>query len=840
MRTPLTVASSERSRIVLVTGLITAPIVLVLAVAIRGWSAAQLPAAIVTALAIAILDWFPIYLNPAGELRLTTVIAIPTLVLFGWPTAVLGTAAGIILGIFHRSLRDVLVYGTERLAGLTAAAAVATAPSFPGPHNPTAQIIVATLAYTITRILVVSARMHAEEAIAWPRAVRFLVSATGLHLGIFAGVGALAVWVVGLDPSANARLLVPVLAAAVTLQIYLPRILRGQEQRRVLAAVSVLAAAVDAKDPYTADHSAEVADLSQRIARILNLDEPEVHQVYLAGLLHDVGKTVVPASVLLKPGKLTDDEWHVMRTHVEAGVRIVESIGGLSGVAPIVAASHEQMDGRGYPNGLRAKDIPLGSRINLVVDAYNALTTNRPYRAARSSEAAIRELERNAGTQFDPQVIEALQVALRRRRAPAPAQPRRAPEWSLLFRQPAFALLWSGQLVSFVGDEVFFIALTLWIFQLTGSATILAAALVMATVGQGLLGLFAGALADRMDRRGLMITADLGRAVLVAVLPFVILKSIPSGFVLLVVLNVGTVFFRSAVYALIPSVVPKDELPTGNALLQTTERIAEIIGGPLGSALVLAFGYHTVFLLDAGTFVFSGICVALMPVAWRAGLGTRPPALIFTEIGDGLRYIWRTPLHRVLALLIFPGYLTLGFTALRAPMIIRTAGLPVMAYGIINSAIGVGKLVSAITLTATGRRWTNVPFVFAMFLLTAVAIVLFGSTSFYPALIASAFLFGVGNIATNISNATISMANTPLEILGRVMASRQVFIATTTLIGTLVFGRIADLAGPPDAVVLLGALSGIGVIGVWLFFGSRYSKLVPHKLPKSATQQSRV
>src|SRR4029077_1246140 len=104
-----------------------------------------------------------------------------------------------------------------------------------------------------------------------------------------------------------------------------------------------------------------------RIARILNFDEPDVHQIYLAGLLHDVGKTGVPAPVLLKPGKLTDEEWQVMRSHVEAGVRIVESIGGLSGVAPIVEASHEQINGRGYPKGLQGDDIPFGSRINLVV-----------------------------------------------------------------------------------------------------------------------------------------------------------------------------------------------------------------------------------------------------------------------------------------------------------------------------------------------------------------------------------------------------------------------------------------------------------------------------------------
>jgi hypothetical protein len=308
MRPALPVASSERSRIVFVTGILVVPVVLVLLIAARNWTATLSGPVAVTALTIAVLDWFPIYLNPAGELRLTTVIAIPTLVLFGWPAALLGTAVGVALGLLHRSPRDVLVYGTERMAGLIAAAAFLTAVPFSVIHNEVAQIVIAALAYTIARSLIVSARMHEEEAIAWQRAVRFLVSATVLHLGIFAAVGAVAVWILKNDPSMVARLLVPVLAAGVTLQLYLPRILRGQEQRRVLAAVSVLAAAVDAKDPYTADHSAEVAELSRRIARILNFDEPEVHQIYLAGLLHDVGKTVVPASILLKPGKLTEEE----------------------------------------------------------------------------------------------------------------------------------------------------------------------------------------------------------------------------------------------------------------------------------------------------------------------------------------------------------------------------------------------------------------------------------------------------------------------------------------------------------------------------------------------------
>ena len=837
MKSQLALVPSPPPRVAFVTGLLAVEVLVVLLLAIRSWTIAEAPVVLITALTVAVLDFFPIYLDPAGDLRLTLVIMIPTIVLFGWPSALLGAAIGMTAGLLHQRPRDVFVRGTERLMSLIGAAAFATAPRAPGPSGDIGAAILAALGYVSVRTLVVSSRMHSEEAISWLRAFRFLVSATFFHFGVFAAVSAVTVWLATNDASATGRLLVPMLAAAVTLQLYLPRILRGQEQRRVLAAVSVLAAAVDAKDPYTAGHSAEVAELSRLIARILNLDEPEVHRIYFAGLLHDVGKMVVPSEILLKPGKLTDDEWQIMRSHVEAGVRIVETIGGLAGVAAIVAASHEQIDGRGYPLGLQGDDIPLGSRINLVVDAYDALTTNRPYRAARSSAAAVEELEKHAGTQFDPRVIGALRVALGLRRSlqtPKPPSPGRMAALLhplALLRHPAYGLLWIGQLVSFLGDEIFTIALTAWVLELTHSATMVALTFVMATIGQGLLGFLAGAFADRTDRRAVMIIADVSRAALIAILPFLILRSVPVGFGLLVLINVGTVFFKSAVYALMPWVVPTDDLPTGNALLVSTERIAEIIGGPLGGVLVVVLGYHQVFYLDAGTFLFSGACVALMPIAGRVGLGTGQPKRILTDIGDGLRYIWHIPLHRLLTLLIFPGYLTLAFSALRAPMIIQTAGLPVIAYGVITGAIGVGKLLSVIALTFSGKRWTTVTFTVTMFLVTALAIVLFGSSLNYQTLIMAAFLFGLGNIATNIVNATISMANTPSYILGRLMASRQVFIAATTLVGTLVFGRLADVAGPQNAIVLLGTVSGIGIFVVWILGGRKTGQETPVAAP---------
>jgi putative nucleotidyltransferase with HDIG domain len=786
----------------------------------------------VTAVGMAILERFPVYLYPTGELPLAPVLFISTLVLFGSPVALLGACLGLATGLLTRPVRSVLLEAGVFLPSLAAASvAWAMVPSHASTPD-VVEVAVAGLGYYVTRTLIVSAYLQSEPGMTWPRALRYLLAATGPHVLVFVIVAAISVWIVGSTPSVTQRLFVPVLAAIVTLQLYLPRILRGQEQRRVSAAVSVLAAAVDLKDPYTANHSHEVASLCRRVARELGLNESAAHSIYLAGLLHDTGKIVVPHEILSKPGKLSRREVKLMQEHVPAGVQIVQSIGGLVDVARVVAASHEHMDGSGYPAGTRGEQIPLGSRIIGVVDAYHAMVTDRPYRQARSPQEALDELESREGTQFDPVVVQALRAALRAdahdtRRLPEPA-------WVELLRRPAFALLWGGELVSFLGDQILFIALSLWVYELTGSAAALAVTLVAATAGQGLLGFLAGALADRLDRRAVIIVTDLGRALLVAAVPLVLPRSLTLGLTLLIVLSVGTVFFRAAIYALIPSVVPRNELATANALLQTTERIAEVIGGLLGSAIVLAVGYRMAFYLDALSFLVSAACVGAMPVIWKAGLGSSRDQRILGDIADGLRFIYRTPLHRGLALLIFPGYLTLAFSALQTPMAMKTAGLSVLAYGMINSAVGAGKLVSAAVLAASGTRWATMQFCVLTFLLTAVATAAFGATTAYPVLLAAAFMFGLGNVATNIANATMSMVHTPSALLGRVMASRQVFIAVTKIVATLAFGWVADRAGASLALVTLGLVSGAGVAAVWSSLTKQRPRALPDSVPDTA------
>ncbi|MEE2903612.1 MAG: HD domain-containing phosphohydrolase [Myxococcota bacterium] len=171
--------------------------------------------------------------------------------------------------------------------------------------------------------------------------------------------------------------------------------------------LEALVTALDARECETGHHSQRVVKYSLAIGQKLGLSTEELEQLARGALLHDIGKIGVPDSILLKPGPLTDDEWVEMKKHPEIGARILSDIEFLQDASEIVMTHQEQWNGDGYPAGLTGEDIPLGSRIFAVADALDAIVSDRPYRKGRSLSYAREEIERYAGRQFDPQVVQA-------------------------------------------------------------------------------------------------------------------------------------------------------------------------------------------------------------------------------------------------------------------------------------------------------------------------------------------------------------------------------------------------------------------------------------------------
>jgi len=179
--------------------------------------------------------------------------------------------------------------------------------------------------------------------------------------------------------------------------------------------VSALSQAIDAKDGFTRGHADRVSRIAGAIARELGLPEKQIEQIELAGLLHDIGKIGVEDRILMKPARLESDEQELMRRHPIYGASILEPSAALRPLVPIVLHHHENFDGSGYPEGLKGEEIPIGSRVLIVADAYEAMTSNRIYRKAPGHERAIEQLNKYKGSQFDPKMVRALEACIQRR-----------------------------------------------------------------------------------------------------------------------------------------------------------------------------------------------------------------------------------------------------------------------------------------------------------------------------------------------------------------------------------------------------------------------------------------
>jgi diguanylate cyclase (GGDEF)-like protein/putative nucleotidyltransferase with HDIG domain len=238
----------------------------------------------------------------------------------------------------------------------------------------------------------------------------FLWSAPSYFVG--AGAAALATWAVmtsGVWIAVMAY--APLYLTYRTYKVYLGRI--DDERRRVeeiadlhLATIEALALAIDAKDQTSESHIRRVQVYATSIARGLGMSDMEIQGVKTAALLHDIGKLAVPEHILSKPGPLTHEEFQKIRVHPQVGAEIISAVPFPYPVAPLILSHHERWDGKGYPQGLKGEDIPLGARILSVVDYYDALTSDRPYHKAMAPEAAVALLQQEAGRALDPAVVQ--------------------------------------------------------------------------------------------------------------------------------------------------------------------------------------------------------------------------------------------------------------------------------------------------------------------------------------------------------------------------------------------------------------------------------------------------
>jgi len=316
---------------------------------------------------------------------------------------------------FHRALHNV----TNWLLGTVAAGAVLEVwgggRAVTNPFAAVAPVFAATVAYTVVNVtgFVVSERARLAQrpfGSIWNETFRLVLP------GYLAGASLVLVVWSGLQPNlgplAGLAMLLP--PAYLIYKHYALHRAKQQEEAEHLAEiarmnqaiVTSLATAIDAKDRYTHRHIHRVREYALALGERLQISREEMEALRIASVLHDIGKIGIPEKILCKPGKLTPEEFEIIKTHVAIGAAILEPIAFRSPVVPIVLGHHERWDGLGYPQGLKGEEIPIGARVLALVDVFDALTSDRPYRRAMQREEAIEYVRQAAGTQFDPRVVQ--------------------------------------------------------------------------------------------------------------------------------------------------------------------------------------------------------------------------------------------------------------------------------------------------------------------------------------------------------------------------------------------------------------------------------------------------
>jgi MFS family permease len=384
-----------------------------------------------------------------------------------------------------------------------------------------------------------------------------------------------------------------------------------------------------------------------------------------------------------------------------------------------------------------------------------------------------------------------------------------------LMRNRNYALLWWGQLVSEIGNRFHWIAVSLWVFDLTHSASAVALAISSMFAGSFVVGLWAGVLVDRLNRKAILVVSDFARAFLVSLIPSLIHLNIALVYVDLILISAATAFFRPAMLGIIPAAVNRRDLMPANSFFTVMDSGAEIFGPALAGSLAFAYGYAPLLYVDAMTYLVSG----LLALAMTIGLKAKDPSdsldggklTLTTRLVDGFRYIRRDSLQWGFFMLIFPAALvTSGLSSLQTPLAKGELGITDAQFGTFNSIWGVGFTLASLILGWFGTRVRKSLIILIGFFLNFLSTGLMGLSHSLESLMITGFAVGFANTLYYVGVTTVLMERTPAELFGRVVSTRQVATGFLRVVVPLAFGAIADKFGVRFSVVLLAAIGAVG------------------------------
>jgi|SRR2546425_1332806 putative nucleotidyltransferase with HDIG domain len=375
------------------------------------WRGVALSDALIIGLVVP-TSWLRINLEPKGYVTLAPLAIFTGLLLTNSPTPVLVSAISPLVGTLVTEKRDWVSSFQEAggeaiavLAGVVLVSVTDLELRLPGSGYWLAPFVLAAAGYILVRFVLAAVDAKLSQGVGALTYIGTAGKAIAGNLSLLAFLAVGVSYLAGVYGRLSSFVLA--LATIAIVEAYNPFKQLSDQRDILFARLSMVAHAIDLKDAYTGKHAREASDIAVRIARALRLPEPEVRKIKLAGMLHDIGKIGVSRKIIRKPSGLTSDEMMQMRKHPVIGAEIMRPVELLADASEIVRHHHEHFDGSGYPDGLRGDQIPIGSRVVLVADAFNAITTDRPYRKARDRVEALKILKQHTGTQFDPKVMEA-------------------------------------------------------------------------------------------------------------------------------------------------------------------------------------------------------------------------------------------------------------------------------------------------------------------------------------------------------------------------------------------------------------------------------------------------